>query len=161
MQFKNYFWPHCVAWGKGGVTTKSYAYFGVIHGWWRTWFLGGVCYEKLKSATIALIFPCHQHNAREMWAKYSLQPRPWITTDFDHRPGKLPELKSCKIVKLLSCKLAIMKPSLFVLVQELFTFIEIGSGHTVRLEKTFRPFHRIVKHCWVVLWNDCSTIKCD
>ena len=35
-------------------------------------FLGGVCYEKLKSATIALIFPCHQHNAREMWAKYSL-----------------------------------------------------------------------------------------
>ena len=68
---------------KRGVTTKSYASFGVIHGWWRTWFLGGVCYEKLKSATIALIFPCHQHNAREMWAKYSLQPRPWITTDLD------------------------------------------------------------------------------
>ena len=40
-------------------------------------FLGGVCYEKLKSATIALIFPCHQHNAREMWAKYRLaQARP-------------------------------------------------------------------------------------
>ena len=32
----------------------------------------GVCNEKLKSATIALIFPCHQHNAREMWAKYRL-----------------------------------------------------------------------------------------
>ena len=47
-----------------------------------------MCYEKLKSATIALIFPCHQHNAREMWAKYSLQPRPWNTTDFDHRPKK-------------------------------------------------------------------------
>ena len=31
-----------------------------------------VCYEKLKSATIALIFPCHQYNAHEMWAKYKL-----------------------------------------------------------------------------------------
>ena len=47
-----------------------------------------MCYEKLKSATIALIFPCHQYNAREMWAKYSLQPRPWITTDLDYRPEK-------------------------------------------------------------------------
>ena len=46
-------------------------YFGVIHGWWRTYSLVVVCYEKLKSATIALIFPCHQHNAREKWAKYS------------------------------------------------------------------------------------------
>ena len=82
-QFKNHF--DLIVWYevKGGVTTKSYAYFGVIHGWWRTWFLGGVCYEKLKSATIALIFPCHQHNAREMWAKYSLQPRPWTITDLD------------------------------------------------------------------------------
>ena len=56
---------------KGG-SLYSYAYFGVIHGWWRTYSLVVVCYEKLKSATIALIFPCHQHNAREMWAKYKL-----------------------------------------------------------------------------------------
>ena len=47
-----------------------------------------VCYEKLKSATIALIFPCHQYNAREKWAKYS---QPYVQThcvrnlDFVHK----------------------------------------------------------------------------
>ena len=59
---------------EGGVTMHIF--------WSNSWvvadlFLGGVCYEKLKSATIALIFPCHQHNAREKWAKYS---QPYVQT---------------------------------------------------------------------------------